>query len=91
MFLALSAGSVPMLRPCLVLAAVLLIVGDSSVPALAKGGGGIGRQQSDSSGGARRHCTYDRCYDRCMVKRGMDQFSNAKCAQRCVKRGCTGE
>jgi hypothetical protein len=40
------------------------------------------------NGGLAGKCKYERCYGRCMAKRGMDQFSNAKCAQRCANRGC---
>jgi hypothetical protein len=38
------------------------------------------------NGGLQGKCQYDRCYARCMDRNGMDQFSNAKCAQRCVMR-----
>lgn len=40
------------------------------------------------NGGLQGKCSYERCYSHCMVQRGMDQFSNAKCAQKCANRGC---
>jgi hypothetical protein len=41
------------------------------------------------NGGLRGKCSYERCYNRCMQQRGMDQFSNAKCAERCSRiMGC---
>lgn len=42
-----------------------------------------------NEGGLAGKCKYDRCYSKCMEKRGMDQFSNAKCAERCSRKmGC---
>ena len=40
------------------------------------------------NGGLQGKCQYERCYSRCMTQNGMDQFGNAKCAQRCAQRGC---
>jgi hypothetical protein len=46
------------------------------------------RRQFIQNGGLAGKCKYQRCYEHCMERRGIEQFSNAKCAQRCARRGC---
>jgi hypothetical protein len=47
------------------------------------------RRQFMKDGGMAGKCKYDRCYSKCMEKRGIDQWSNAKCAERCSRvMGC---
>ena len=44
------------------------------------------------SGGKSREgksCSYDRCVDKCVARTGVGNFANARCSQKCVKRGCT--
>jgi hypothetical protein len=36
-----------------------------------------------------RSCTYDKCVDKCVARTGAGYFANARCSQKCAKRGCT--
>ncbi len=47
------------------------------------------RQMFIREGGMAGKCSYDRCYNKCMIRRGVEQWSNARCAERCARvRGC---